>query len=477
MRAARVIVIATATLCLVTCGAFRSPAAQNTNSIPWVSTPDVYDPNEITSPGRLLPPRQAAYVIKGTVAAAQPLLLPTGIPAESDAYLAVDRSRFRVTYVSKSAAQRVVFSLGKPGLLALGPDSVAATRPFRATSARYSVDEPSVGSSYRSLTWTEPGTWTGEADVQGVPYFLSATGLTDTQFWQVANSIGPIPWPPAPGPCQAADLDVVYGGGNGAGGHIIYSLLLGNHGTAPCSLQGYPHLYLTLEDGAVVVNRQVDSNPTVPVPAAPVVLRPGLPTPVPNRAISGQAGVVFEWTYCPGPAPRVTGLVLDLPDGGGKVAAPVGQWGPGWLSPSRCDDPSQGQVLEVGPFQAGDPNQPGEPPPAQLAVAQHVPSSVVAGQPLHYEVTMTNVSGAPFHFDTCPPYREAMDTVPRKQVLGMYQLNCVPAGTLASGGSATFAMVLQIPVDAPIGLQELSWRYGAFLTDGSATTAIAISGR
>jgi hypothetical protein len=38
-------------------------------------------------------------------------------------------------------------------------------------------------------------------------------------------------------------------------------------------------------------------------------------------------------------------------------------------------------------------------------------------------------------------------------------------------------MVLEIPADAPTGLQELSWRYGTFLTDGSAMTAVTISAR
>jgi hypothetical protein len=110
-------------------------------------------------------------------------------------------------------------------------------------------------------------------------------------------------------------------------------------------------------------------------------------------------------------------------------------------------------------------------------VAIHAPATVVAGQRLLYQVTLTNVSGAPFHFDSCPPYREAMDTVPAKRVLGMYQLNCIPVGTVGSSGSVTFAMVLEIPADAPTGLQVLSWRYGDFLTDGSAATDITISAR
>jgi hypothetical protein len=473
----RVVLIASASLLLAACAAWRGPAADSPEVIPWVSARAPYHPDEITSPLRLLSVGQAANAIKATVAQVDPLLLPTAVPAGSDAYLAADRSRFNVTYVSKATGQRVFVSVGTTDLPPLGPHSAVSTTPFRTTLARYGVDDPSLAGSYRSLIWTEPGTWTGQADVQGVPYFLSATGMTDVQFWHLANSVGPIPWPPVPGPCQAADLDAIFGGGNGAGGHVIYSLLFGNHGTAPCSLQGYPQLFLMLENGSAVANRQIDSNPTVPVPAAPVVLQAGLPAPVPNHPTSGHAALVFEWNYCPGPAPMVTGLVLNLPGGGGRIAARLGQWGPGWLSPSRCDDPSQGQVLEVGPFQAASPSEPGQPPPVQLAVGLHAPSSVVVGQPLRYEVTLSNVSGAPFHFDRCPPYREAMDTVPRKQVLGMYLLNCVPVGTLASAGTVTFAMVLEIPADAPTGLQELSWRYGTFLTDGSAMTAVTISAR
>lgn len=471
----RVVLIASAILFLAACAAWRGPAIENPKVIPWVSIGAAYYPNEITSPPRVLSADQAANAITSTVAQVDPLLLPTAIPAGSDAYLAADPSRFNVTYVSEAAGQRVFVSVGTTHPPPLGPHSAVSTTPFRKTVGRYGVDDPSLAGSYRAVMWTEPGTWTGQATVQGVPYFLSASGMTDAQFWQLANSIGPIPWPPAPTPCQAADLDAVFGGGNGAGGHIIYSLLFSNHGTAACSLQGSPRVFLILENGSVVANAQVDSNPTVPVPAAPVVLRPRMSAPVPQKAVVGQGVLVFEWNYCPGPAPAVTGLMLNLPGGGGKIAARVGQWGPGWLAPSRCDDPSQGHVLDVGPVQAVNPNEPGQPPPAQLAVALHAPSSVVAGQPLHYEVTLTNVSGAPFHFDRCPAYREAMDTVPRKMVVGIYQLNCVPVGTVGSSGTVTFAMVLEIPTDAPTGLQELSWRYGDFLADGGATMAITIS--
>jgi len=126
-------------------------------------------------------------------------------------------------------------------------------------------------------------------------------------------------------------------------------------------------------------------------------------------------------------------------------------------------------------FQGAALNEPTAAPPAQLAVALHAPATVVAGQLLQYQVTLTNVSGAPFHFDACPPYREAMDTVPRKQVVGIYQLNCAPVGILPPGGTATFSMVLEVSRDAPTGPQQLSWQFGPFFRDGSATAQVAIS--
>ena len=37
--------------------------------------------------------------------------------------------------------------------------------------------------------WNESGTWTQPNGLPGVPYFLTTKGLTDAQFWAVANSL------------------------------------------------------------------------------------------------------------------------------------------------------------------------------------------------------------------------------------------------------------------------------------------------
>jgi len=341
---ARVVLIATAGLCLAGCGAFRSGTIQGLTFIPFVATLPGYNPNEITSPTQLLSPPQAANVIKLTVAQADPLLLPTAIPPSSDAYLAASRSRFSVTYVSKPAAQRVFFSIGMPSPPPLAPHAVTSSRAFRGTLATYSVDQPSQPIRYRALAWVEPGTWTAQVPANGIPYLLSATGLSEAQFWQLAASIDLIPWPPAPSACVSTDLAAIYGGGMGATGHIINAVLLANTGKTVCSLQGYPQVSLTLTNGSAVAARQVNANPMGPVPAGPVVLQPGSPAPLPHSAVPGGAMFFFEWYDCPERTVSVGGLVLELPGGGGRLVVPAGQPGPGGLSSSRCDDPSQGPV-------------------------------------------------------------------------------------------------------------------------------------
>jgi hypothetical protein len=62
---------------------------------------------------------------------------------------------------------------------------------FRGVLATYDVGDATVSLSQRSLEWTQPGTGPATAWLKsgGLPYFLSADGLTDAEFWQVANSL------------------------------------------------------------------------------------------------------------------------------------------------------------------------------------------------------------------------------------------------------------------------------------------------
>jgi hypothetical protein len=61
---------------------------------------------------------------------------------------------------------------------------------FRGGTADYFVYDASSPLSQRWLMWNEPGTMANpQTKGPGVPYFLSSDGLTDQEFWQMANSL------------------------------------------------------------------------------------------------------------------------------------------------------------------------------------------------------------------------------------------------------------------------------------------------
>jgi len=454
-----------------------------TTAIPWLATSPTYRPDLFAA--EVLPPDRVATAIKSGVFMADPLLLPMAIPPGSEAYVGVNPISFQVDYLSRPTAQRVVVKIGvlPPPL---GPHATVSTKTFRNVSAPYSVDDPADPRSYRYVAWNEPGSFKGQSTA-GVPYFLSATGFTDAEFWRLAGSMAAAQWPDGPRSCRAADLDIRYGASNGATGHLIHVLLLGNRSATPCSVQGTPRLTLTLRDGTVVANSQIDANPMGPVAAGPVVLRPGLPAPMPYQSVVGQGWLSFEWTYCPKPTPAIGGIVLDLPKGGGTVS--VSGLPSAGVSSSRCDVPGPEDSLLVGPFKPAASNDPVPRPPPQLSIAIKAPATAFRGEALRYEVALTNITGVPFHFDACPAYREAIDW-PHKEWAADYQLNCASVGTLAPGASATFAMLLNVPDSAPTGTHTLTWAFflsselfvpapvvGSADADGHGTARITISSR
>jgi hypothetical protein len=113
-------------------------------------------------------------------------------------------------------------------------------------------------------------------------------------------------------------------------------------------------------------------------------------------------------------------------------------------------------------------------PPALRVTLAGVPDTLVAGQTLHYQVTITNASSAPIAFDTCPAYDEGFTP----DALVSYVLNCAPVGRLDAGASATFAMEFTVRPypKAPTGQQKFLWRLHGFFTDASATRLLNVSG-
>ena len=216
-----------------------------------------------------------------------------------------------------------------------------------------------------------------------------------------------------------------------------------------CVLSGVPTVSVLDARGRAMA---IDVGP-IPNPSpAPVVIEPGLPLPPEHEALLvGQAGFSVYWSNWCGadPGPSAT-LVVRLPGSGTRrlaldIAAP------------RCDSALEHSILTVAPIEAAEAPEPSAPPWADLVGHIEVPSVVVAGETLHYQLTLRNDGEQPVPLDPCPIYVERLWS--GNTVVGepRYLLNCAAAAAIEPGASTTFEMVLAIPVDAPPGAAILLW--------------------
>jgi hypothetical protein len=130
-------------------------------------------------------------------------------------------------------------------------------------------------------------------------------------------------------------------------------------------------------------------------------------------------------------------------------------------------------MLLIGAVQGPNPESIAVTPPVVRVTLAGVPDKIVAGTTLHYEVTITNDSGATISFDTCPAYDEGFTP----DVMVSYLLNCGPVGRLEAGASATFAMEFTIRPSpkAPTGQQKFMWRLHGAYAGGSAGKVVTVS--
>jgi hypothetical protein len=133
----------------------------------------------------------ADALIRATVTGAQPLLLPSTIPANWSALATnLSSSFFTVTYTSPDAAKSVDFAIQVPNPGPPGPNGSQSNPNFHGDRlSLYQVDSTTLATSARFLIWNEPGTWSEPNGLPGVPYFISTMGLTNVEFWSVANSV------------------------------------------------------------------------------------------------------------------------------------------------------------------------------------------------------------------------------------------------------------------------------------------------
>jgi hypothetical protein len=163
----------------------------------------------VTSPGTgtggylgTMTPEQAVAAVRATVVNTRPLLLPSTSPAWAyDVRVTATGDFFNLQYASdlrdKSLELGIVVPNPPPGSASSSDTQVAFRHAIAikgTTSkapAEYFVYDTSNPLSERWLMWVEPGSSSSTMfPPPGVPYFLSASGLTDQEFWQVANSLG-----------------------------------------------------------------------------------------------------------------------------------------------------------------------------------------------------------------------------------------------------------------------------------------------
>jgi len=285
-----------------------------------------------------------------------------------------------------------------------------------------------------------------------LPAQLAATG---------APSPTPSPLPAGTQPCTTSQLQIVAWATNGAGGHAFRSFGLSGRGPNVCYLNGSPAVELFDMHGRLL--------PFKPRPlfggtllSGPVLIEPG---PVPDPASdlkSGQASLTVDWVTqgeaCSDSSASVqlASARITLPGGGDALSAALS----GDPGAYVCGG------LGIGAFEGPPPTMQEIPTLPLPGVTMRVPSSVRAGEPLVYAVTLTNPTGLPMDLATnCPNYGEQLfpnDSIgnPPGAIKPMFQLNCKPAGTIQPSKSLTFEMRLAVPTDEAPGSYTLYFALG-----------------
>jgi hypothetical protein len=416
---------------------------------------------------QLASPADAATWIAHIVTAVDPLLVPTTMGNDYTATLLADQHSFVVDY-SSNVRHSTVELAALPAMPNQGATARPTIRTFRGVAATYQVESASP-TAPRSLFWTENSANHSQA------YSLVAAGLNETEFWQVADSLKPLTFIAGVRPCVAADLHAVTGHGNGASGQIFNFVLLSNHSASACRLEGTPQVLLRTSAGRTLSLPQATTSlPWMNAPPGPALMAPNSPDPQPEQGSQvgwGQASLAYSMWDCPANR-SFSSVMIVLPNQRGTLTVPAN--GAGYSGGGECEGGAVVQRMEVAPFVGTEP-APIFVDQSPLSITVKLPDHVRAGQSLHYQVVLTNASGAPFHFrGECPSYTEDASRTGRKN-LANYQLNCSSVGWLGPNESVTFAMVLDIPADTPAGAGSLRWEMRSTYGSGEGIGTVTVT--
>lgn len=130
-----------------------------------------------------------------SVQGVDPVLVPTAVPADWHAEVAVREAGYDVTYTGPNG-ERVLLSVSIPNP---PPPTDTGTQElgFRNDpQGLYQQQDANDPVTDRYLLWNEPGQWVGDGPGAparaSVPYYVFATGVTDSVFRQIVDSLTPL---------------------------------------------------------------------------------------------------------------------------------------------------------------------------------------------------------------------------------------------------------------------------------------------
>ena len=140
-------------------------------------------------------PADASAAVRATVTGAQPVLLPSAIVGAGWwARVSTTSDSFLVTYTDPSGARTVTVGEGREHDPNPALPAARTTQTFPSfhgdRRSWYQVNDSGDPLSPRVLIWREPGTYDKtDPSYPGIPYSVSASGISDAEFWQLANSV------------------------------------------------------------------------------------------------------------------------------------------------------------------------------------------------------------------------------------------------------------------------------------------------
>ncbi|HEY4026155.1 MAG TPA: hypothetical protein VGO86_06965 [Candidatus Dormibacteraeota bacterium] len=187
------------TLLLAGCGSVATSAPSATAATPSTAVTPSTTPTPVlsASPGPVVTqPAGVAAVVGSTVTAGNPRLLPAHLPAGMSATVRASQATYTVTYTDDLHTREIDLAVAAGGNPPpyVGNGSTTYIQ-FRGARTSYVVYDTTAPMSKRYLLWLEPGAWSrmpSESPQPGIEYFLVASGLTEPEFFQVANSLQPV---------------------------------------------------------------------------------------------------------------------------------------------------------------------------------------------------------------------------------------------------------------------------------------------